>query len=45
MDVQERIEARVRQLGRKLTPQELIEVINEPDDEPQELTYEIDEDQ
>jgi hypothetical protein len=46
MDVRERIESKVRELGRKLTPQELIGVINEPDpDESDDLKYEIDEDQ
>jgi Ca2+-binding EF-hand superfamily protein len=42
-DVTDRIAARVAELGRKLTPQELIEVINEPDeDSDRELTYEPD---
>lgn len=44
-DVRDRITARVEELGRKLTPQELIEVINEPDsDGPNDLQYEIDDD-
>lgn len=45
MDINERIEARVKELSRKLTPQELIEVINQPPDELEDLTYEIDEDE
>lgn len=44
MDIKERIEAKVKELGRKLTPKELIEVINEPDqDEVRETVYEMDE--
>jgi hypothetical protein len=45
-DIAERIAAKEKELGRKLTPQELIGVINEPDpDESDDLKYEIDEDQ
>jgi hypothetical protein len=45
MDIRERIEAKVEELGRKLTPEELIEIINEPDVETKDLMYEIDEDE
>jgi Ca2+-binding EF-hand superfamily protein len=42
--VAERIKAKEKELGRKLTPQELIEIINRPEpDEDAELTYESDE--
>lgn len=42
-DIAERVQAKEKELGRKLTVKELIEVINEPDsDDQQELTYEID---
>jgi hypothetical protein len=45
-DIDARIAERVEQLGRKLTTLELIEIINEPDpDEPNDLIYEIDEEQ
>jgi hypothetical protein len=41
-----RVAVKEKELGRKLTAQELIEVINEPDpDEPNDLIYEIDEEQ
>lgn len=39
-NIEQRIADKVAELGRKLTAQELIEVINEEPEEPQELTYE-----
>jgi hypothetical protein len=41
-DIEARVAAKVAELGRKLTAQELIEIINEEPDEPEELTYEED---
>jgi hypothetical protein len=42
--IAERVEIKEKELGRKLTAQELIEVINEPaPDEGDDLTYEIEE--
>jgi hypothetical protein len=41
----ERVAVKEKELGRKLTAKELIEVINEPDgSDERELTYERDED-
>lgn len=40
---EQRVAEKIKELGRKLTAQELIDVINEePDDEPDELVYEED---
>lgn len=41
-DIEARVAAKVAELGRKLTAQELIEIINQEPDEPEELTYEED---
>jgi hypothetical protein len=43
-DIVKKLKTLQKELGRRLTPQELIEVINEPPEVPDEPRYELEED-